>query len=56
MAQKSGKHTIIYFGENESFEITHTVNSKSIFAQGALKAAKFIISQNHGLFTMKDLV
>lgn len=51
-----GKHTVLFLGENESFEITHTVTSRSIFAKGALKAAKFLISQNAGLYNMKDLI
>ncbi|MDO5555925.1 MAG: 4-hydroxy-tetrahydrodipicolinate reductase [Clostridia bacterium] len=51
-----GKHTVMFLGENESFEITHTVTSRSIFAKGALKAAKFLIKQNAGLYNMKDLI
>lgn len=51
-----GKHTVLFLGENESFEITHTVNSRSVFAKGAIKAAKFIVKQNIGLYNMKDLI
>jgi len=51
-----GKHTVIFLGENETFEITHTVTSRSIFAKGALKAAKFLVNQNVGLYNMKDLI
>lgn len=51
-----GKHTVMFFGDNESFEITHTVNSRSIFANGALKAAKFLVSQTNGLYSMKNLI
>lgn len=51
-----GKHTVMFLGENELFEITHTVTSRSIFAKGALKAAKFLVSQNAGLYNMKDLI
>jgi len=51
-----GKHTVIFYGENETFEITHTVTSRSIFAQGALKAAKFLVNQKPGLYNMKDLI
>ena len=51
-----GKHTVIFLGNNESFELTHTVTSRSIFAQGALKAAKFLIKQNNGLYNMKNLI
>ena len=51
-----GKHTVYFFGDNESFEITHTVNSRSIFAKGALKAAEFVINKPNGLYNMKDLI
>ena len=51
-----GKHSVMFFGENESFEIVHTSDSKSVFAKGALKAAEFIVGQNAGLYSMKNLV
>ncbi len=51
-----GKHTVIFFGENESLEITHTVTSRSIFANGAIKAAQFIIHKDCGLYDMSYLV
>ena len=51
-----GKHTVIFLGNNESLEITHTVNSRNIFAEGALKAARFLIDQNAGLYNMKNLI
>ena len=51
-----GKHSVLFLGENESFEITHTVTSRSIFAEGSLKAAKFLVEQKNGLYNMKDLI
>lgn len=51
-----GKHTVLFLGENETLEITHNVTSRSIFANGALKAAKFLINQKNGLYNMKDLI
>lgn len=51
-----GKHTVIFFGENESFEITHNCTSRSVFARGAIKAAKFILHKENGLFSMNDMV
>ena len=51
-----GKHTVMFLGENESFEITHTITSRSIFANGALKAAKFLITKENGSYNMKDLI
>lgn len=51
-----GKHTVMFLGQNESFEITHTVTSRSIFAEGALKAARFLMHKKNGLYNMKDLI
>ncbi len=51
-----GKHTIMFLGEDESFEITHTVTSRSVFAKGSLKAAKFLINQSNGFYNMDNLL
>lgn len=50
-----GKHSVIFFGNNESFEITHNVNSRAVFASGAIKAAKFIAPKENGLYNMNDM-
>ena len=51
-----GKHTVIFFGENESLEITHNVNSRAVFASGAIKAAFFLVHKNPGLYNMNNMV
>jgi 4-hydroxy-tetrahydrodipicolinate reductase len=51
-----GTHSVYFFGDNESFEIKHTVTSRSIFAKGALKAAAFLVGQPSGLYNMNDLI
>ena len=50
-----GEHTVLFIGENETFELTHAAYSRSIYIEGALKAAQFIIEQKNGLFDMEDL-
>lgn len=50
-----GKHTVIYFGENESFEITHNVLSRGVFAEGAVKACLFLVNQKPGFYNMDNL-
>ena len=50
-----GKHSVIFFGNNESFEITHNVNSRAVFANGAIKAALFIVHKDNGLYNMNNL-
>ena len=51
-----GKHTVMFFGENESFEITHNCTSRRVFARGAIKAAEFVSLKDNGLYSMNDLV
>ena len=51
-----GTHAVIYFGEDESMEIKHTVTSRGVFADGALKAVKFLINQDNGVYNMKDMI
>ncbi len=51
-----GEHTVIFAGPEEVIEVTHTVYSKEIFARGALKAAKFIVTKVNGLYAMEDMV
>ena len=50
-----GEHTVLFIGENESFELTHTAYSRSIYIEGALKASQFIITKKNGLYSMSDI-
>lgn len=52
-----GEHSVIFFSENESFEIKHTSYSRSVFADGAVKAAKFLVNSSfeNGFYDMNDL-
>lgn len=52
----AGEHTVCFYGEDESFEITHTATSKQIFVNGALKAALFLQGKDAGLYTMEDIL
>lgn len=51
-----GEHTVQFFGPNETFEIKHTSYSRSVFADGAIKAALFMIGKPNGMYSMNDLV
>lgn len=51
-----GEHTVSFFGDNETFEITHRAYSRGIFARGALKGAKYIVNKKNGYYTMDDIV
>ena len=51
-----GEHTVQFFGENETLEIKHTSYSRQVFAEGAMKAAEFIVNQKNGFYGMKDMI
>ena len=51
-----GEHTVQFFGENETLEIKHTSYSRQVFAEGAMKAAEFIVEQENGFYGMKDMI
>ena len=50
-----GEHTVQFFGEFETFEIKHTSYSRNVFAEGAIKAAKFLYNKEPGFYNMDDL-
>lgn len=49
-----GEHSVIFAGENEMLTISHSARSRSIFAFGALKAAKWLIMQPAGFYRAED--
>ncbi len=51
-----GEHTVIFDDGLECIEIKHTAGDRSLFANGALRAAKFLASKQSGLYNMEDLV
>jgi len=50
-----GDHEINFISDSESITISHQAFSKNIFAEGALKAATYIVNQQPGLYNMKNL-
>ena len=50
-----GEHTVQFFGEFETFELKHTSYSRNVFAEGAIKAAKFLINKPVGFYCMEDM-
>ncbi|MCX7698407.1 MAG: 4-hydroxy-tetrahydrodipicolinate reductase [Candidatus Goldbacteria bacterium] len=51
-----GEHTIIMASTGDKIEIKHTAFSRETFAAGAIKAARFIINQKPGLYSMKEVL
>lgn len=52
----AGEHTVLFAGNDELIEIKHTALSKKVFANGAVKAAKFLVNQKPGLYSMEDVI
>lgn len=50
-----GQHDVIFAGYNEVITLSHSAESKEIFASGALAAAKFIVTKKCGKYSMKDI-
>ncbi len=51
-----GEHQVLFFNEYETLEIKHSAYSRTIFAEGAIKAAKFLVNQNPGIYDMNSLI
>src|SRR6476620_1008808 len=51
-----GDHTVMFLGTGERIEITHRAGSRATYAQGALRAARFIGDKKNGLYDMQDVL
>ena len=51
-----GDHTVLFAGIGERIEITHKSSSRVTYAQGSLRAARFLAGQKSGLFDMFDVL
>ena len=51
-----GDHTVLFAGTGERIEISHKSSSRATYAQGSLRAARFLATQKAGLFDMFDVL
>jgi 4-hydroxy-tetrahydrodipicolinate reductase len=51
-----GDHTVLFAGTGERIEITHKSASRATYAQGSLRAVRFLAGQDKGLFDMFDVL
>lgn len=51
-----GVHDVIFAGTDEVITFNHTAYSKSVFAKGALEAAKFLAGKPAGMYDMADVI
>ena len=51
-----GDHTVFFAGTGERIEITHRSTSRATYAQGAMRAARFLAGKPAGLYDMQDVL
>lgn len=51
-----GDHTVLFAGTGERIEITHKSSSRATYAQGSLRAARFLADKPVGMFDMFDVL
>jgi 4-hydroxy-tetrahydrodipicolinate reductase len=51
-----GEHTVLFGGMGERIENTHRAHTRDTFAQGAVRAAKWVVKQKPGLYDMGDVL
>ncbi len=51
-----GDHTVTFAAEGERVEITHRASSRMSFARGAVRAARWLVGRDAGLYDMRDVL
>lgn len=51
-----GDHTVIFANTGERLELTHKASSRDTFANGALRAALWVVKQRPGIYDMQDVL
>jgi 4-hydroxy-tetrahydrodipicolinate reductase len=51
-----GEHTVMFAATGERVEISHKASNRMTFAQGAVRAAAWVMSQRDGLYDMQDVL
>ncbi len=51
-----GEHTVYFIGQGERIEISHRAMSRDMFSRGSVRAAKWIVGKQPGLYDMQDVL
>jgi 4-hydroxy-tetrahydrodipicolinate reductase len=51
-----GDHTVMFANAGERLELTHKASSRDTFANGALRAAQWVVNQKPGIYDMQDVL
>lgn len=49
-----GRHTVGLYNDGEFIELHHTATARNTFSRGAIKAAKWLVNQEAGLYSIND--
>jgi 4-hydroxy-tetrahydrodipicolinate reductase len=52
----AGEHDVKFLGPSEQLILSHRAENRMIFAKGALAAARFLVGQPAGLYSMHDVI
>lgn len=52
----AGDHDVLFLGPDERLILSHRAENRAIFARGALAAARFLVGQAPGRYTMRDVI
>jgi len=51
-----GEHTVGFYADGEFIRLQHTATNRNTFAMGAIRAGKWLVEQNAGLYSIKDFL
>lgn len=51
-----GEHEVVFAGNFETVTLSHQATDRSVFAEGAVKAALYIVNKSSGLYNMNDVI
>jgi 4-hydroxy-tetrahydrodipicolinate reductase len=54
--EEVGEHTVIFAGPGERVELAHRAGNRHVFAEGALKAAHWVIDKSPACYSMQDVL
>jgi 4-hydroxy-tetrahydrodipicolinate reductase len=52
----AGEHSVLFAGEQERLVLSHSAEDRMIFANGAVRAAGWLIGRDAGRYTMQDVL
>ena len=56
MGNAAGEHTVVFSTPTQTLYLGHKAHSRALYAEGALRAAAFLMAQKPGLYSMKEML